>query len=411
MQQRETLSLEPAYVRGMERLIAAVQDLSLARNLDAIREIVRKAARELTAADGATFVLREGNTCFYMDEDAIAPLWKGKRFPMTACISGWSMMHRTAVAIEDIYADPRIPVDAYRPTFVQSLAMVPIRTAAPIGAIGNYWATSHRASPVELQLLQALADSTSVAIENAQVYAELESRVQERTQQLEQVNQELQAFSYSVSHDLRAPLRAIDGFSAALAEDYGDRLPHDAKGLLVRIRTRAVQMSQLIEDLLALSQVGRSPLHRTSVDLAEVARGIVDELRAAEPQRDVAVEIPETLAATADRRLLTIALQNLLANAWKYSCKTAVARIAVGRETVDGETAFFVNDNGAGFDPTYASKLFTPFQRLHSADDFEGTGIGLAIVQRIIARHGGRIWADGAVGRGATFRFTLPESS
>ncbi|HZI72761.1 MAG TPA: GAF domain-containing protein, partial [Gemmatimonadales bacterium] len=165
------------YARAMEKLVAVIQELSLARDLPRIMEIVRRSARELTGADGATFVLRDGEQCHYADEDAIAPLWKGRRFPMTSCISGWAMLNRQAAVIEDIYADPRIPAEAYRPTFVKSLVMVPIRTADPVGAIGNYWAARRKPRPEEVKLLQALADSTSVAMENVQLYAGLERKV------------------------------------------------------------------------------------------------------------------------------------------------------------------------------------------------------------------------------------------
>lgn len=173
-----------SYQQGLERLVDAVQELSLARDLDAVTAVVRRTARALTGADGATFVLRDGDKCYYADEDAIEPLWKGQRFPMSICISGWAMLNRSATVIEDIYLDPRIPHEAYRPTFVKSLVMVPIRTREPIGAIGNYWAQTHRATDEEVHLLQALADSASVAMENVQVYSELERRVEERTQQL-----------------------------------------------------------------------------------------------------------------------------------------------------------------------------------------------------------------------------------
>ncbi len=176
-----------------KRLIRAVQELSMARSLDAVAEIVRHAARELVGADGATFVLRDGEQCFYKDEDAISPLWKGQRFPLQACISGWAMLNRQAAVIEDIYLDGRIPHAAYRPTFVKSLVMVPIRTLDPIGAIGTYWASQHRATAGQVEMLQALADATSVALENVQVYAELERRVAQRTAQLAEANNRLRA--------------------------------------------------------------------------------------------------------------------------------------------------------------------------------------------------------------------------
>ncbi len=180
------------YTRAMEYLVEVAQRLSLARSLPAIMEIVRHAARELTGADGATFVLRDEDKCYYADEEAIAPLWKGSRFPMRICISGWVMMNRQPVIIEDIYKDPRIPIDAYRPTFVRSLAMVPIRTMEPIGAIGNYWATHYRPTAEQIKALRALADTTALAIENVQLYEDLERRVQELTAELNSANETIQ---------------------------------------------------------------------------------------------------------------------------------------------------------------------------------------------------------------------------
>lgn len=186
---------DPDYVRGMVRLLEAVQELSLARSLSEIQVIVRTAARELTGCDGATFVLRDNGKCFYADEDAIAPLWKGSRFPMEICISGWAMINRDAAIIPDIYLDDRIPHEAYRPTFVKSLVMVPIRKLDPVGAIGNYWAHERQPTPREVTLLQALADSTSIAMENVAIYGELEQRVLDRTAALEQANDEIRRLS------------------------------------------------------------------------------------------------------------------------------------------------------------------------------------------------------------------------
>jgi diguanylate cyclase (GGDEF)-like protein len=180
------------YIRGMERLLRAVQELSLARSLPDVQRIVRTAARELTGCDGATFVLRDDDMCFYADEDAIAPLWKGNRFPMDICISGWAMLNRDAAVIPDIYRDARIPHAAYRPTFVKSLVMVPIRKLDPVGAIGNYWAHERQPSEQDVSLLQALADATSIAMENIRVHAELEQRVRDRTAELEAANEEIQ---------------------------------------------------------------------------------------------------------------------------------------------------------------------------------------------------------------------------
>lgn len=223
-------------------------------------------------------------------------------------------------------------------------------------------------------------------------------------------NHELEAFSYSVAHDLRAPLRSIDGFSQALLEDYGDKLDADGQDHLRRVRAAAQRMAQLIDDLLGLSRVTRAELHRTEVDLTAIANEIADGLQKTQPTRDVSFRIADGLVANGDARLVSVLLENLIGNAWKFTSKRAAAGIEVSSATVDGEIAFFVRDDGAGFDMAYANKLFNAFQRLHNRIDFEGTGIGLATVMRIVRRHGGRVWAEGAVDRGATFWFTLPSS-
>jgi signal transduction histidine kinase len=389
-----------------EHLINVVQELSLARDLATVMAIVRRAARQLTGADGATFILRERELCYYADEDAIAPLWKGKRFPMAACISGWAMLNRQSAVIEDIYADPRIPADAYRPTFVRSLAMVPIRTANPVGAIGTYWATRHEATPEEVKLLQTLANSTSIAMENVQLLGELEQRVRERTAQLEAANRELEAFSYSVSHDLRAPLRHIDGFSELLVEESADRLDEAGRGHLQRIRRAAGRMNELIEDLLSLSRITRTEVQKETIDLTRLAREIAADLQGSGRPVEFAAE--EGVSAEGDPGLLRVVLENLLSNAWKYTAVTAQPRVAFGcRHESGGQRIYYVRDNGAGFDMAFAGRLFGVFQRLHSDSEFPGTGVGLATVERIVRKHGGRIWAEAAVGEGATFSFTL----
>lgn len=226
----------------------------------------------------------------------------------------------------------------------------------------------------------------------------------------EAANKELEAFSYSVAHDLRSPLRSIDGFSQALLEDYGDRLDAEGMGFLNNVRESAQRMAQLIDDLLALSRVTRNDFVRGAVDIAAIARLIVTRLEKANPDRDVEVVIPDTVPAHGDSRLLAIVLENLLGNAWKFTSKREDARVEVDVQMENGERVYFVRDNGAGFDMAYAQKLFGVFQRLHSAADFEGTGIGLATVSRVIHRHGGRVWAHGEVGRGATFYFTLEDT-
>jgi signal transduction histidine kinase len=225
--------------------------------------------------------------------------------------------------------------------------------------------------------------------------------------ELEQANKELEAFSYSVSHDLRAPLRAIDGFSKALLEEYSKKLDEEGCRYLDRIRTGTQKMSGLINDLLDLSRINRIALRKESLSLTDLARGVVADLQNREPSRQVAIEIADGLTACGDARLVTIALVNLLGNAWKYTAKQPAPQIAFRQQSKGDETVFYVADNGAGFDMKYAGKLFAPFQRLHLDSEFEGTGIGLATVQRVISRHGGRIWAEAAIAEGATFFFTL----
>jgi light-regulated signal transduction histidine kinase (bacteriophytochrome) len=242
-------------------------------------------------------------------------------------------------------------------------------------------------------------------------FQEANAVLAESNRKLEAANQELDAFSYSVSHDLRAPLRAIDGFSRLLIDQYGEKLDDQGRHYLQRVRAGAQHMSMLIDALLGLSRVGRSTLRSESVDLTQMARDIANDLAARDPERAVAVDIADGMTARGDPRLLGVALQNLLGNAWKFTARRPDARIAFDQATEEGETVYRVKDNGAGFDMAYASRLFAPFQRLHRPSDYEGTGIGLATVQRIISRHGGRVWAQAAPDQGATFSFTLGATS
>ncbi len=236
---------------------------------------------------------------------------------------------------------------------------------------------------------------------------ELEQRVRRRTAQLEAANKDLESFSYSVSHDLRAPLRAIDGFSQVLLEEYADKLVGPGTDYLQRVRGASRQMAQLIDDLLNLSRVTRSEMRLETVNLSALARAIAAELRRAQPQRQAEFVIADGVTVRGDPGLLRVAMVNLLDNAWKFTNKHPGARIEFGVSRRDGAPVYFVRDDGAGFDMAYADKLFGAFQRLHTAVEFEGTGIGLATVQRVVQRHGGRVWGEGAVEQGATFYFSL----
>jgi PAS domain S-box len=234
-----------------------------------------------------------------------------------------------------------------------------------------------------------------------------EQELLSRSWELEAANQELESFSYSVSHDLRAPLRGIDGFSQALQEDYASALDATGKNHLARIRAGIQRMGILIDDLLNLARVSRAEMHREKIDLTRMAGDITRELQSSEPERKVAVKVGRGLTVDGDNRLVRVALQNLLGNAWKFTSKRQDAQIEFGMLNSNGGGTYFVRDNGAGFDSAYATRLFGAFQRLHSMDEFPGTGIGLATVQRIVHRHGGQVWAAGAVNQGATVYFTL----
>ena len=246
----------------------------------------------------------------------------------------------------------------------------------------------------------------------SRILAERASKdLEDANRELEGTNRELEAFSYSVSHDLRAPLRTIDGFSQILQEDYEDALDDEGLDYLGRVRAASRHMATLIDDLLDLSRVGRRPLRREPVDLSRLASGIIEELRASQPGREVEFVVGDHLMAWGDMSLLKVALENLLGNAWKFTAREPEARIEFGADGNPGPgflaPVYYVRDNGAGFDQAYSDKLFGAFQRLHGQDEFEGTGIGLATVARIVHRHGGRVWAEGRVGEGATFYFTL----
>jgi PAS domain S-box-containing protein len=305
-----------------------------------------------------------------------------------------------------------------------SMAAIPIRKGGAVcGTLTVYAPEPGFFNQQELGLLEEAAGDIGFALDNHELAVqrkaaedtvrrmaeELEQRVRERTAQLEASNRELEAFSYSVSHDLRAPLRGIDGFSQALLEDCRDQLDESGRNYLLRIRSGTQRMGLLIDDLLKLSQINRSELNMAEIDLSALCGMVCGELQRSGRERRVEVVIRPGMAARADGRLMMVVLENLLGNAWKFTARCPAPRVEAG-ETVSaqGERAFFIRDNGAGFDMAYAGKLFQAFQRLHSAAEYEGTGIGLAIVQRIIHRHGGRVWAEAAPGEGAAFFFTIP---
>jgi signal transduction histidine kinase len=316
---------------------------------------------------------------------------------------------------------PEITVDqimamgatAFRPLIeklaVCSLLTLPLRSRdRTIGVVNLVRSTPDNPYTIDDQrFAQDVADRAGLAIDNAVLVETLERRVEARTAALEAANQELEAFSYSVSHDLRAPLRAIDGFGHALLTEYGAQLGGEGQRYLERIRAGTQRMATLIDDLLNLARITRQQMRRTAVDLTALAGQVAAELRRRDPERTTPIHVAPEVAGRGDARLLTIVLENLIGNAWKFTTKHQAAEIWFGTQQRDGRPVYYVRDSGAGFDMKHADKLFLPFHRLHGTSDYEGTGIGLATVQRIITRHGGQIWAEAEVDRGATFWFTL----
>jgi len=260
-----------------------------------------------------------------------------------------------------------------------------------------------------ISLLATAIRKTQAEDELRKLNEELELRVQQRTEQLQSVNKELEAFSYSVSHDLRTPLRSIDGFSQALLEDYTDQLDDTGKDYLTRVRSACMRMSNLIDDILALSRLTRKDMDLREINLSKLAKEIISDFQENEPDRKVKVKVENNIKIIGDSTLIRTIMENLLGNAWKFTSKNSKARIDFGKKIINNEEVFYIQDDGVGFDMAYKDKLFAVFQRLHTYTEFKGTGIGLAIVQRIVNRHGGRIWAKSEVGKGSTFYFTLPK--
>jgi light-regulated signal transduction histidine kinase (bacteriophytochrome) len=252
-----------------------------------------------------------------------------------------------------------------------------------------------------------ISDRKNADEEIRRLNTELEQRVIDRTAELEAAVHELETFSYSVSHDLRAPLRAINGFSLALVEDKADQLDEEGKSHLAHIIQSTKRMSKIVDDLLKLAKVTQVEMNREDVDLGKIAQSILEELRLAAPTREVEVSIESNMMIQADASLIRILMDNLLNNAWKFTSKRETAHIDVGKTVLEGKSVYYVHDDGAGFDMAYASRLFIAFQRLHNPSEFEGTGIGLATVGRIVKRHGGRVWARSVPGQGSTFYFML----
>lgn len=406
---------------GAEKLVDVVLELSTARTLEDVQRIVRHAARELTGADGATFVLRDVDQCFYADEDAIEPLWKGRRFPMSACISGWAMLNRRPAVIEDIYVDPRIPAEAYRPTFVKSLAMVPIRTAEPIGAIGNYWATRHMPTDEEVYLLQALADSASIALENVRLFAELEQQVRSLRETEHQLrhSQKMEAIgrlASGVAHDFNNVLTVVLLNCDIVGYDVTN--PENVQSSVQEIRMAGERAAAITRQLLTFSR--KHVVHPSVVDVNRVVGALEKMLRQIVGKR-VAFSVapaPRAHAVFMDAGQLEQVLVNLAVNARDAmpdggNLVIETSNVRFGGETVNGRrmdgdyVMIAVSDSGVGMDQETLGRIFEPFFTTKEAG--KGTGLGLSTTFGIIKEAGGHIWVYSEPGHGTTFKIYLPK--
>lgn len=389
-------------------LTAAFEKLSFAKNLNEITTIVADSARKLSGADGTTFVLRDNGLCYYFDENSISPLWKGMKFPMENCISGWSMIHQTPVLIPDIYEDSRIPHDAYRPTFVKSLCMVPIRTDNPLGVIGNYWSKSYTPTEDEVKSLQVLANSTAIALENLELRLVLNNQ-SSTSNGLQNRNQELEIALHAMAHDLRTPVSGMTGLAELLRIRLGDRIDQESNDFLKAIMDTGRQTAAQIERMLLLYRATNGTLAKQELNLTQITQDLINILRPEFQNRSVQFNVEPQLIAFADPALIRVVIGNLLSNALKYSSKKPQTKIDVGLHKSESQyKTFYVRDNGEGFDPGKSTDLFQPMKRLHSQSDFAGTGLGLASVAKIVEIHGGRCHAEGRPAEGATFFFSLP---
>jgi signal transduction histidine kinase len=381
-------------------LLDAVTGLASARDEVTVCAIVRKAARALTGADGVSFVLRQGNHCYYADEDAIAPLWKGRRFPMETCISGWAMLNKTFTVVPDIAVDERIPQDAYRPTFVKSLAMVPVRREDPIGAIGAYWARLHAATPDEIGVLQSLADAASLALHNVQLDWDLKEALRQERQarsSAEEASRLKDDFLALLSHELRTPLHVINNWLWQLKQSKDKSVGVLARALDVIERNTAVQ-SRLVDDLLDVSRAaaGKLSIDSQLVDLGALCETAVGIAQPAAREKSITLELTSTghPRVWGDPERLRQVLWNVLSNSIKFSAPGGHVALSVGR---DGSRAVIViRDDGAGVAADFLPHMFDRFRQgeMGMTRRQGGLGLGLTIVRELMMLHGGTVTAE-----------------
>ncbi len=392
----------------MRRLLRAVRDLAACRDVAGVVEVVRVAARNLVDADGATFVLRDGGKCHYVDEDAIEPLWRGQRFPLEACVSGWAMINQEQVVIPDIYDDPRVPYEAYRPTFVKSVCMTPVRSGdRGVAAIGTYWAEPREASVEEQEVLQALADSTAVALENARTLERLEALVAERTADLSASNRDLAAFAHVAAHDLKAPLTTILGRTEIIGLDPAVRANPETADSLAAVERQTLRMSEMIDGVLAYSTAATSELHVEPLDLSSLVEEVLQDVSGIVERAGAEVVVGDLPRADGSRALLERVVQNLVGNAIAYGDRIS-PRVTIAGGLADGRSVLTISDNGRGVPEAERETIFEMFRRGTASTGLAGSGIGLAFSRRVVERHGGTLEVDDAPGGGARFTVRLP---
>lgn len=383
-------------------LLDAVTALASARDEAVVCAIVRRAARELSAADGVTFVLRRGNYCFYADEDAIAPLWKGRQFPIDTCISGWAMLNRQHVVIPDIYSDDRIPHDAYRPTFVKSLMMVPVRREDPVAAIGAYWATYHLATPVEIGVLQSLADAAALALYNVQLDSNLKAALRqerEARETAESASRLKDEFLALLSHELRTPLHVISNWLWQLKQ--GKSIPPMilARALDVIERNTALQ-SRLVDDLLDVSRAaaGKMSIDAQLVQVGALCASVVELSQPAAREKSIELTVTQkdNPRIWGDPDRLQQVLSNVVSNAMKFSPKGGRVDVQVARE--GSLVSVVVKDDGQGVPAEFLPHMFDRFRQADASMTRRqgGLGLGLTIVREIMSLHGGTVRAESA---------------
>lgn len=392
------------HVDDLLDLVSAIRKLTKATSLEEIYPLASRTAENLLGADASSFAIpSDGNTCMYVeasDESLVAaPMFQVQDSAAGRCIIGQKMLILTQ---SDSWKDvPAIYADGL---------LVPVAKDPAVAAIGVYWSAPYAPSENEIKLVQILADSAAQAIEGVNATTELESRIAERTLSLQAVNEELQTFAYTVSHDLKTPISVVKTGVWTLRQLSGDQADERIEKCLSRLDSAADRMRSQIDGMLAMYRLTRDEINPVEIDLSSMATEILTDLIETNPNRSVTIDISPDLSTVGDPSMLRVALENLIGNAWKYSSKEEHSIIAFGVEEIgmQGGNAFFVRDNGVGFDMARATKLFGVFQRLHTDQEFSGSGVGLASAQRILHKHGGLVWAESEPGKGATFYFTLP---